>query len=277
MNSRNEVPYVKQSPAKYHAWIDRASFFIMPRGRTLRQNDVMYDIACSPQDYLYGMIYMGDFRETQAGLTNSKVKLLSVFPLKTSLVPRSIRIDTTSVLKLLDWDRPGCRTELSNREGELLERKNAAWDQFFNLNLRIFKGNQGDYAGEGDNVDPFTFDHQIHTDGISCAILMVRKSAQMLDRNAKRTRNRARAQVQQEPGTPSLTSISPEKRNDLTDKILIGIDPGLSDILYCVNGADHNEHQIQYRYTQNSRRKMLDIKKNQAQLKNRSKHTWLTT
>ena len=140
LNSRNDVPHVKQSPAQYHDWIDQAAFLIMPLGRTLQQNNVMYDIACSPQDYLYGMIFMGDFREIDAGLTNSKVKLLSVFPLKTSLVPRSIRIDSTSLLILLDWDN---RTLLANREGELLERKNAAWDQFFNLNLRIFKGNQG--------------------------------------------------------------------------------------------------------------------------------------
>ena len=103
---------------------------------------------------------------------------------------------------------------------------------------------------------------------------MVRKSVQILNRNDKRQRNNARAQGPQELGTPYLTSITPQKRNDLADKILIGIDPGLSDILYCVNGAEHNEHQIQYRYTQNSRRKMLDIKKNQAQLK-KKKQTYM--
>ena len=92
LNSRNDVP-VKHSHPYYHSWIDRAAFLIMPRGRTIRENDVMYDIAFSPQDYLYGMIFMGDFRETTAGQKNLKVKLLNVFPLKTSLVPRSIRID----------------------------------------------------------------------------------------------------------------------------------------------------------------------------------------
>ena len=150
MNSRNEPPYVKQSLPYYHAWIDRAAYLIMPRGRLIRENDVMYDIACSPQDYLYGMVFMGDFRETTAGLKNLKVKLLNVFPLKTSLVPRSIRIDTTSLLKLLDWGRPDSRKRLEDREGTLLDRKNAAWDLFFDLNLRIFKGNQN--AGVGGNA-----------------------------------------------------------------------------------------------------------------------------
>jgi hypothetical protein len=66
--------------------------------------------------------------------------------------------------------------------------------------------------------------------------------------------------------------------------VLIGIDPGLSDILYCVNGADPNENQLQYRYTQNSRRKVLNIKRNLEQLQkkkeshllhdNRSVQTW---
>ena len=96
---------------------------------------------------------------------------------------------------------------------------------------------------------------------------MVRKSVQMLDHHARLARSRARKVQEPVLGTQYLTSITPEKRNDLADKILIGIDPGLSDILYCVNGADHNEDQMKYRHTQNSRRKLLDIKKNQAQLR----------
>ena len=74
--------------------------------------------------------------------------------------------------------------------------------------------------------------------------------------------------------TPYLTSISPEQRENLADKIVVRIDPGLSDLLYCVNGADR-DRQVQYRHTQNSRRKITDVKHNQAQLREKKETSFI--
>ena len=250
MNSRNEQPDGKCSPQGYHAWIDQAAFEIMPERQV--QNNVLYDIAAAPHEYLRGMIYMGDYRQTKAAFNGVKVKLMNVFPLNTSLVPRSIRIDTTTLHDLLDVNR----TLLNHQVGEWEDIQIALWNSFFRLDLPLFTGNRAE------NLDGFRFNHTIVTDGISSTILLARKS-----QLGKGKQNRGGRQPQEELGTPYLNTITEEQREELSDKIIIGIDPGLSDILYCVNGADHNEDQMKFRYTQNSRRKLLDIKKNQAQLR----------
>ena len=257
MNSRNPAPYQKRSPPGFHDWIYRAANQIMPVRNVV--NNVHYDIAAKPSEYLRGMIFMGKGRERKAASTKVKIKLLSVFPLNTSLVPRSIRIDTVSLHDLLDDNR----TLLAKQVGEWGDLQRALWNRFFRVDLPLFSGNQDP------NKDGFRFNHTIVTDGISCTILLAR-----ISQLGKGRGKRGGGKAPQELGTPYLNTITQQKRHDLADKILIGIDPGLSDILYCVNGADHNEDQIKYRYTQNSRRNLLDIKKNQAQLREK-KDTYL--
>jgi hypothetical protein len=250
MNSRNEQPYDKCSPEGYHAWIYQAALEIMPERDV--QNNVLYDIAAAPHEYLRGMIYMGQYRENKAADNGVKVKLMNVFPLNTSLVPRNIRIDTTTLHDLLDVNRK----LLNHQVGAWEDIQIALWNSFFLLDLPLFTGNRAE------NLDGFRFNHTIVTDGISSTILLARKS-----QLGKGKQNRGRRQPQEKLGTPYLNTITEEQRADLSDKIIIGIDPGLSDILYCVNGAEHNEDQIKYRHTQNSRRKLLGIKKNEAQLR----------
>jgi len=252
VNSRNDIPYAKQSLLEYHNWINTAAAFIMPMNqRIVLNNNVMYDIAAAPQDYLYGMVYMGDYRGVRAALNLTSVKLLSVFPLNTSLTPRSIRLDTTAVHHLLDPNRRA----FNLRAGTLLEKKLALWNLLFKLNKPIFSGNRGPTG--------FRFHHQIVTDGISVTVLLVRVKQPQADGIGNHAGG---GQAPLQPGTPYLTTITPQQRVNLAEKVLVGIDPGLSDILYCVNGANHNAAQTQYRYTQNTRRRLLGIGKNRKQL-----------
>ena len=254
MNSKNpNLDYEKQSLALYHDWIDEKAEFIMPPNRNVQEN-VFYDIKASPQDYLYGMIYMGDFVETRAAVYNYNVKLLSAFPLKTQIVPRSIRFDSVMIHDLFDRNR----TVLSHQEGTNQEKKDAMWNMITDLNQRIYRGNQDE------DQDGFVFNHQMITDGVSCSVLLIKKSK--LGKKYKKNNNNAGGgDGVEQVGTPYLTSISPQQRANLSNKILISIDPGLSDLLFCVNRPDR-EGQVQYRHTQNSRRKDMNVKKNRAQL-----------
>jgi hypothetical protein len=252
INSKNpNLDYEKQSLAQYHDWIDEKAEFIMPPNRNVQQN-VFYDIKASPEDYLYGMIYMGDFIETRAAVYNYNVKLLTAFPLKTQIVPRSIRFDSVIIHDLFDPNR----TTLTKQEGTPLEKRNAMWNMITDLNQSIYRGNQDE------DQDGFVFNHQVITDGVSCSVLLIKKSK--LGQRCRKKHAGGGDGVEQ-VSTPYLTSISPQERADLSNKILIGIDPGLSDLLFCVNGADR-EGQVQYRHTQNSRRKDANVKKNRAQL-----------
>ena len=67
---------------------------------------------------------MGDFVETRAAVYNYNVKLLSAFPLKTQIVPRSIRFDSVMIHDLFDRNR----TVLSHQEGTNQEKKDAMWN-----------------------------------------------------------------------------------------------------------------------------------------------------
>ena len=250
MNSRNEIPYPngRDSLERYHEWIDDTARIIMPPMNRLVQNDnVMYDVAAAPQDYLYGMICMGEFRQDRAALDGYHATLLNVLPMKTSITPRSIRLDSTGLQHLIDYNRDA----LDKREGTLMEIKFAVWNRYFRLEKPIFSGNRAD------DEHGFRFDHQIQTDGISATVVL-KRTPQEADNGG--------GQGQEQPGTKPLTSITPQQRTNLAEKILIGVDPGLSDLMYCTNGAVHDAAQVQFRYTQNTRRKVLQTRKNQKQL-----------
>eukprot|EP00835_Amoeboradix_gromovi_P003979 NODE_286_length_11757_cov_0.187768.p5 type:complete len:285 gc:universal NODE_286_length_11757_cov_0.187768:8030-8884(+) len=94
----------KKSDAQYHAWIDEKSVRIMPQ-RELREDSVYYDIQCRPQDYLPLMVYMMKAVEATGNTISD------VFPLRSQLIPKQFRLDTTSLVYLLFTNENGKRTK----------------------------------------------------------------------------------------------------------------------------------------------------------------------
>ena len=81
----------------------------------------------------------------------------------------------------------------------------------------------------------------IETDGVSCSILLLRK-----DKVGKLVKN----------PKVSKSELYIDQLNDYTDlvnKKIVGIDPGLNDLIYCVDGS--NKEASKYRYSQDRRRK----------------------
>ena len=88
----------------------------------------------------------------------------------------------------------------------------------------------------------------IETDGVSCSILMLRND--LIGKRLPLTK------------IGSNTEQYIDELNDYTNiknKKIVCIDPGLSDILYCVD--NDNKEANEFRYTQDSRRKECKIKK----------------
>jgi hypothetical protein len=225
----------KTSNAQYHAWIDEQSVRIMPQ-RQLKENSVNYDIQCRPQDYLPLMVYMMKAVEATGNT------ITCVFPLRSQLIPKHFRLDTTSLVYLLFTNENGKRTETTL--GENLKKKQSdVWGQFFKTDMKCFHRVQ-------DNHD-YTFHHMIETDGVSCSILLTRKD------KAGQIVNQLKAK--KDGGEKYIDEITDEEREELVDLKLVAIDPNMGDLLYCVDSDQMT--QTKFRYSQDMRRKETKFKK----------------
>ncbi len=224
----------KTSDAQYHTWIDEQSVRIMPQ-RALRENSVFYDIKVHPQDYLPLMVYMMKAVEATGNTISG------VFPLRSQLIPKHFRLDTTSLVYLLFTNENGKRTK-TTLGGNLKRQQTDVWRQFFKTDTKKF------HQRKNDKHD-YVFDHQIMTDGVSCSILLIRK-----DRVGKKA-----PKAKKGSGEQYIDEITDEERAGLTGKKLVGIDPNMGDLLYCVDSDQRT--QTKFRYSQDMRRKETKFKK----------------
>lgn len=198
-----------------------------------------YDIQCEPQAYFKNMIFMNKFLEY------SEYKFFNVFPLKTSIVPSHIRIDTEQAFASLIKDK-NIRKELKEF-GNLSNYKMMAWEEIFNMDKKIFKSNK------------YMFNGSIQTDGFAVSIFMVKNTYK---------RNRKKKKPPKELYIDDLTRR--ELRN-LRNKNIISIDPNKDDLIYCLSGEIGNGDLKTFRYTNNQRSKETGKRKNRKILQNEKK------
>lgn len=227
LNIRGE----KTSHPLYHDWINEQKSKILP-SRSLREN-VCYDLKCSPQDYLPGMISMMKEIEKRGCAINN------VFPLRSEIVPKHFRLDTASLIDLCFTKDKGSR-KFYKTKGNLVKYQDKIWGFFFKTMKKPFHILEDKHS--------YTFDHQIMTDGVGCVILLKRKD--LLNKRVYASKSKD----SEEPYIDELKDYS-----SLTNKRVIAIDPNLSDLLYCVDGD--TKDQTKFRYTQDQRRKETKAKK----------------
>lgn len=217
------------SDVKYHNWIKEIKKTITPNKDKYMKDNLYYDLQCNSQDYLPCMIRM--MKEVE----KDKVMIYNVFPMRNDIIMKSIKLDTTTLVHLLFTQKQGNKTDYL-LEGNLKKYENEIWEFFFRTERQCFK------------KPKYTFHHMIETDGVSCSILMLRN-----DLIGKRIPNiKIGSNAEQ-----YIDEIS--DYTNIKNKKLVCIDPGLSDILYCVD--NDNKDANEFRYTQDSRRKECKIKK----------------
>ena len=224
-----EISSEYKSDIKYHNWIKEIKKTITPNKNKYQKDSLYYDLQCNPRDYLPCMIRM--MKEVE----KDKVMIYNVFPMRNDIIMKSIKLDTTTLVHLLFTQKQGNKTDYL-LEGNLKKQEDKIWEFFFRTERQCFK------------KPKYTFHHMIETDGISCSILMLRN-----DMIGKRIPN-IKVGSNAEQYIDELTNYT-----NIKNKKLVCIDPGKSDILYCVN--DDNKEANEFRYTQDSRRKECKIKK----------------
>jgi len=224
-----EITTEYKSDVKYHNWIKEIKKTITPNKKKYMKDSLYYDLQCNPQDYLSCMIRM--MKEVE----KDKVMIYNVFPMRNDIIMKSIKLDTTTLVHLLFTQKQGNKTDYL-LEGNLKKYENKIWEFFFRIEKQCFK------------KPKYTFHHMIETDGVSCSILMLRN-----DLIGKRIPN-IKVGSNSEQYIDELSDYT-----NIKNKKIVAIDPGKSDILYCVDDDDKKANE--FRYTQDSRRKECKIKK----------------
>jgi transposase len=218
-----------KSDEKYHNWIKDIKKIITPNKEKYQKDNLYYDLQCNPQDYLPCMIRM--MKEVE----KDKVMIYNVFPMRNDIIIKSIKLDTTTLVHLLFTQKQGNKTDYL-LEGNLKKYENKIWEFFFRTERQCFK------------KPKYTFHHMIETDGVSCSILMLRND--LIGKRLPLTKIGSNA----EQYIDELNDYT-----NIKNKKIVCIDPGKSDILYCVD--NDNKDANEFRYTQDSRRKECKIKK----------------
>jgi len=225
----SEITTEYKSNVKYHNWIKDIRKIITPNKDKYQKDSLYYDLQCNPQDYLPCMIRM--MKEVE----KDKVMIYNVFPMRNDIIMKSIKLDTTTLVHLLFTQKQGNKTDYL-LEGNLKKYENEIWEFFFRTERQCFK------------KPKYTFHHMIETDGVSCSILMLRND--LIGKRIPITKIGSNA----EQYIDELNDYI-----NIKNKKIVCIDPGKSDILYCVD--NDNKDVNEFRYTQDSRRKECKIKK----------------
>jgi hypothetical protein len=220
----------------YHDWISSISSKIFPQ-RKYQENNIYYDIQCSPQDYLPYMFFM--MRE----LESQDLKLNIVCPLRSDIVPKHVKIDTTSLVHICLTEEQGTKEEFLT-QGNLVRNQSKIWGFFFKTNKKCFHLS---------DKHKYTFDHMICTDGVSCSILLIKKELQ--GRSIFRFKPKKAPFVEK-----YINELEDDEYLELQKKKVVGIDPGVNVLLSCVNG-DQKDTISKFRYSQNQRRQETKSKK----------------
>ena len=217
------------SQPHYHKWITEQKKHIIPDKEKFQKQSIYYDLKCKPMDYFPCMITM------MKQVENDEETISNVFPLRSSIAPGYIRLDTITLVNLLLRKEQGKKSDYSN-QGNTKKHEDKIWKFFFRTEKKVF------------HKTDFSFHHMISTDGVGVSVLFLRD-----DLVGKRLPS-AKKGVSKELYIDELNDYSA-----LRDKTIVGIDPGKEDLIYCVDNASKDANV--FRYSQNQRRKETKMKK----------------
>jgi hypothetical protein len=227
LNVDNSVAY--RSQPHYHKWITQQKKHILPNKDKFQKQSIYYDLKCKPMDYFPCMIAM------MKQVENELETISNVFPLRSSIAPGYIRLDTITLVNVLLRKEQGKKTDYSN-QGNTKKHEDKIWKFFFRTEKKAFR------------KTIYSFHHMISTDGVGVSILFLREDL------VGRRLTSAKKGVSRELYIDELNDYSA-----LQDKKIIGIDPGKEDLIYCVDDASKDANI--FRYSQNQRRKETKMKK----------------
>jgi len=234
-------------PIQYQNWCKNIKDNYLPKEY---EKCYGYDIKINPEKYLFFTIKMNEEIEklndkikNNETLTDKEKqyqtkKLFQPIPLRNSIIPNYIVIDTNVILSLF-----GSKGE-SQMNKKTKKYKNHIWDKIFKTNKKVMKMTGYEYK-------------TIQTDGIGVSICF-QKSGKKYKENKSID----------DDNDQYITDLSKEDLTKCRSKKLIGIDPGKKDLVYMVN-----DDKKKLRYTCCQRRmESLSKRCNKIILRNKEKN-----
>jgi transposase len=210
----------------YHPMIKLMKTFVLPNKKIFSHNNLLYDIKENPMDYFKCMFSMMSIIE------NEEKTIYNLFPLRTNLVPKHMKLDTTTLVNLL------METNKEYYRNNLVILADEIWSKFFKINSKVFR------------KKGYKFDHSINTDGISCCIQFIRT-----EYYGKFIPPQKKNMISEK----YIDDLEDTEYERLQTKHIVSIDPNKSDLIYCVD--DIIKERNHFRYTQDQRRKETKQKK----------------
>jgi len=218
-----------KSKSYYHTWITEQRKHVLPNKKKYEKDSIYYDLKCSPMDYFPSMIYMMKRVESE----NESINI--VFPLRSEIAPKYIRLDTTTLVNLLLRKEQGNKGYYKTK-GNLKKYEDEIWKFFFRTEQKIF------------TKTGYSFHHMISTDGIGVSVLFLRKD--LVGKKLPMMKTKA---------SKELYIDELDDYENLQSKKIVGVDAGKCDLIYCVDRA--NKDANVFRYSQDQRRKETKMKK----------------
>jgi hypothetical protein len=211
--------------------VEHASL-VVPQ-RPYKKDSLMYDVKCSPQDYLPCMFYMMRYVEER------EQTVFNLFPLRSDIVPKYVPLDTATIVLLLLANGSminGVSKWNLLKDGNLKASEDAIWSAFFKTDMRCFRKKH------------YKFDHRVLTDGEGISILLIHRG-----HDGKKPKEK-------EGGEAYLDDLTPRELEGCQTMRRVAIDPNLDDIIFC-SGENQKGKIEHFRYTRNQRRKETKNKK----------------
>ena len=257
------------SDKKYHKWITEIRPKIFTKEKYAK-NSILYDIQCSPLDYLSSLIFMSLEIEKQ------KEKTFNCFPLRNNITPKYIIVDTTSLIHLfVNKDKHKHNKDFYLTNGNTIKYRTHIWKYFFNTHKKVFKDKDKNYI----------FNNQIQTDGIGVSINLIRKD---LYSDEKKNLVRSVRKPKNYRSIKYIDELTDEEKAKYKNYTKVSVDPGKSTLIYATNGEvkektrenGETKHTLnKFKYNQDQRRretkskqymKMLDRDKKDTRIDNKT-------
>ena len=194
----------ENSTNEYKVWKDENKSFLIPE--KIKKN-VYYDLECSPQHYLYPMIFMSLILEEQ------EKKMFQFCPLRKTLIPKYMNIDTKTLITML-FDTKKNRTTQGKLLSKLNESKKLIWNSLFDMKKIKKLMNPNEYI----------FNHMFSSDGVGCSLVFVRIDVK--DKNIPQIKQTTCNEFDY------ITELTNEELNHLKDYNKVAIDPGKNTIMF---------------------------------------------
>jgi len=211
-------------------------YTIFPWILTNNNKSIIYNVHVNPLNFLPTLIRMS------IQLENRNESPINCFPLRKNIKPKYIKLDTTTIIHLLFTKKMNKTKYLT--KNNTIKLRDKIWKFFFKTNKKMFK------------IKNYRFNYMISTDGVGCSILLIRKD---LYKPNKRNKVRPVRKPKNYKSDRYVTDLTEEEKQELKDFMVVGIDPGKDNLIFCTNGEIkivNGKHKTTiFRYTQDQRRK----------------------